>query len=133
MFSRFLFLAETILLVAIVPPKPLEAQNRSSFQVGFQVHEPQGSTLSPPHIEQDAKSVRVNLLDTAVAKNKSEYPKGLIGALLGAGLGGGGAYLFYRGQCEQPSCDVPAHVVVTGAITGGLVGFGLELLFRLPH
>jgi hypothetical protein len=70
--------------------------------------------------------------DSTAMKSDESSPKGLVGAAVGATLGAVAGFLYVGATCDRPSCDVGTEMM-RGAVVGGLIGFGLELLFRLPH
>lgn len=65
-----------------------------------------------------------------VESSRLSIPKGVIGLVVGATLGGIAGRRLEEGACES-SCNLhPARATVLGAIVGGVFGYGLERLFR---
>jgi hypothetical protein len=57
-------------------------------------------------------------------------PKGLIGGISGALVGGGLVYAAARGACEGTRCSSPAPATLAGAAVGAVLGVTIELIAR---
>lgn len=68
--------------------------------------------------------------DFAPTAEVSGAPKGLVGAMIGAVIGGGFVYAVARGACEGTHCSSATAPTLAGAAIGAVLGAAIEFVAR---